>query len=146
MCFRLWRRSPLSQRSLALALLSAFALPWLAWAETAEWSRFRGPNGGGAIEAGALPVEVGLDRNLLWRSELPAGDSSPVLSAERIFLTAWEGEALYTIALDRETGSELWRREAPRTRIEPLDNRMAHRAASREKRPLDAGPPPSRRW
>ena len=25
--------------------------------------------------------------------------------------------------LDRETGSELWRREAPRTRIEPLDNR-----------------------
>ena len=25
--------------------------------------------------------------------------------------------------LDRETGSELWRREAPRSRIEPLDNR-----------------------
>ncbi len=25
--------------------------------------------------------------------------------------------------LDRETGSELWRREAPRPRIEPLDNR-----------------------
>ncbi len=127
MCFRLWRRSPLSHlgacaversdlgtrascphparsaglRSFcrALAILSALALPWLAWAETAEWSRFRGPNGGGAIEAGTLPVEVGPDRNLLWRTEIPAGDSSPVLSAERIFLTAWEGEALYTIAL-----------------------------------------------
>lgn len=110
------RRSPLS-------FLAALALASLASAETAEWSRFRGPNGGGAIEAGALPVEVGLDRNLLWRTEIPAGDSSPVLSAERIFLTASEGEALYTIALDRETGSELWRREAPRPRTETLDNR-----------------------
>ena len=113
--------SPLSQ--LALLILSALVVSALAWAETAEWSRFRGPNGGGTIEAGALPVEVGPDRNLLWRTGIPAGDSSPVLSADRIFLTAWEGEALYTIALDRETGSELWRREAPRTRIEPLDNR-----------------------
>ena len=102
----------------ALVALSAFA-----WAETAEWSRFRGPNGGGAVEAGALPVEVGPDRNLLWRTAIPAGDSSPILSAKRIFLTASEGEALYTIALDRETGSELWRREAPRPRTETLDNR-----------------------
>ena len=93
----MWRRSPWSR--LALSILSVLALSSLAWAETAEWSRFRGPNGGGAIEAGTLPVEVGLDRNLLWRTEIPAGDSSPVLSAERIFLTAWEGEALYTIAL-----------------------------------------------
>ena len=105
------------------ALLSALAFSSPAWAETAEWSRFRGPNGGGAIEAGALPVEVGLDRNFLWRTELAAGDSSPVLSADRIFLTASEGEALYTIALDRGTGSELWRREAPRPRTETLDNR-----------------------
>ena len=107
----------------ALALLGTLALSSFAWAESAEWSRFRGPNGGGAIEAGALPVSVGPDRNLLWRTEIPAGDSSPVLSAERIFLTASEGEALYTIALDRETGSELWRREAPRPRAETLDNR-----------------------
>ena len=84
---------------LALSILSVLALSSLAWAETAEWSRFRGPNGGGAIEAGTLPVEVGLDRNLLWRTGIPAGDSSPVLSANRIFLTAWENEALYTIAL-----------------------------------------------
>ena len=109
--------------ALALATLSALALSQLAWAQTAEWSRFRGPNGGGAIEAGALPVEVGADRNLLWRTELPAGDSSPVLGGDRIFLTASEGEALYTIALDRATGSELWRREAPRPRVETLDNR-----------------------
>lgn len=106
-----------------MSFLAALAISSLAWAETAEWSRFRGPNGGGAIEAGTLPIEVGPDRNLLWRTELPAGDSSPILSAERIFLTASEGDALYTIALDRETGSELWRREAPRPRIETLDNR-----------------------
>ncbi len=119
------REAPASGPSAALALsaLSALALSAFAWAETAEWSRFRGPNGGGAVEAGALPVEVGPDRNLLWRTAIPAGDSSPILSAKRIFLTASEDEALYTIALDRETGSELWRREAPRPRTETLDNR-----------------------
>ncbi len=117
------RKAPASGPSAALSILGALVLSSIAWAETAEWSRFRGPNGGGAIEAGALPVEVGPDRNLLWRTAIPAGDSSPVLSAERIFLTASEGEALYTIALDRETGSELWRREAPRPRTETLDNR-----------------------
>ncbi len=108
---------------LALSALSFVTLSSSAFAETAEWSRFRGPNGGGAIDAGALPIEVGLDRNLLWRTEVPAGDSSPVLGADRIFLTASEAEALYTIALDRETGAELWRREAPRPRTETLDNR-----------------------
>ena len=45
----------------------------------------------------------------LWRRSALSQLALSVLGAERIFLTAWEGEALYTIAIDRETGSELWR-------------------------------------
>lgn len=92
-------------------------------ADASDWARFRGPNGNGSVEAHALPVQVGLETNVVWRTEIPAGDSSPILTSDRIFLTAWEGDDLFTLALDRDSGRELWRRRAPRPRTEPLDNR-----------------------
>jgi outer membrane protein assembly factor BamB len=89
----------------------------------AAWSRFRGPNGAGVADTDSLPVEIGPDRNVIWKTELPAGHSSPILSAKRIFLTAFEGDLLFTYGLDRETGEVLWRREAPRDREERIDPR-----------------------
>ena len=89
----------------------------------AAWSRFRGPNGSGLAETGALPVEIGPESNVIWKTELPPGHSSPILSAERIFLTAFEGDLLFTYCLNRETGEVLWRREAPRSRTERIDPR-----------------------
>ena len=88
-----------------------------------QWSRFRGPNGSGVAETGSLPAEFGPDKNLVWRTELPGGHSSPVLDAKRIFLTAVDGDELLTICLDKETGTEVWRRVAPRDRREALDPR-----------------------
>jgi len=46
-----------------------------------------------------------------------------VVSGDRIFVTAFEGEKLLTIALDRSSGQERWRRESPRDRKEKLDQR-----------------------
>jgi outer membrane protein assembly factor BamB len=89
----------------------------------ADWSRFRGPNGSGLAKTGALPVEMGPEKNVIWKTELPPGHSSPILSADRIFLTAFEGELLFTYSLSRETGEVLWRREAPRSREERIDPR-----------------------
>ena len=88
-----------------------------------EWSRFRGPNGSGLAESTALPVEMGPEKNVIWRTELPPGHSSPILGAEHIFLTAFEGDLLFTYSLDRGTGEVLWRREAPRSRAEKIDPR-----------------------
>ena len=91
--------------------------------EQQTWSRFRGPNGTGVAETGELPVEFGPDRGLVWKAELPPGHSSPVLSASRVFLTAFEDEKLWTICLERSTGTEIWRREAPRARVTRIDPR-----------------------
>jgi outer membrane protein assembly factor BamB len=88
-----------------------------------DWTRFRGPNGSGVADVGSLPAEFGPQQNLIWRTELPPGHSSPVLWNDRIFLTAVENDILLTIAIDRESGQELWRREAPRDRREALDPR-----------------------
>ena len=83
-----------------------------------DWSRFRGPNGAGVAETSGLPTEFGPDKNVVWKTVLPMGKSSPVLTEDRIFLTAHENEKLYTICLDRESGKILWRRAAPSRRLE----------------------------
>ena len=89
----------------------------------ADWSRFRGPNGTGVSDTSGLPIEVGPETNVIWKTPLPPGHSSPILSEDRIFLTSFEGESLWTYALERATGEILWRREAPRDRSEKLDPR-----------------------
>ena len=88
-----------------------------------EWSRFRGPNGSGVAEVGALPVEFGPTRNVIWKTGLPPGYSSPIISGDRIYLTGFRDGKLFSIALDRATGKVLWEREAPRDRREKVDSR-----------------------
>jgi outer membrane protein assembly factor BamB len=87
------------------------------------WSRFRGPNGSGVAEVTGIPAEFGPDRNVLWKTALPPGHSSPVLEADRLFLTGIERDSLLTLCLDRENGRVLWRRDVRRPRALYLDKR-----------------------
>jgi outer membrane protein assembly factor BamB len=80
-----------------------------------EWSQFRGPNGTGVSETKNLPSEFGPKKNVVWKADLPPGHSSPVLTRDRIFVTAHEKDTLLVIAVDRQTGKILWRRPVPRT-------------------------------
>lgn len=95
-----------------------------------DWTRFRGPNGSGVAESGALPVEFGPETNVVWKTALPGGFSSPVISDDRIFVTALDGEDLKTIAIDRSSGAVLWQQIAPRPRQEAVDFRSHAAAAS----------------
>ena len=95
----------------------------LAQANDVDWPRFRGPNGAGTIDDRALPTEFGPTRNVIWKTALPPGHSSPVVAGDRVFVTAFEGGALLTIALDRATGRIVWRSAAPRRRTLHLDKR-----------------------
>ena len=85
-----------------------------------DWLQFRGPNSQGIAEESNLPVEFGPNQNVVWKTPLPPGHSSPVLVGDRIFLTAFDDGKLFTFALDRGTGRILWRREAPRPRQQEL--------------------------
>ncbi|MCC6538162.1 MAG: PQQ-binding-like beta-propeller repeat protein [Bryobacterales bacterium] len=85
----------------------------------ADWARFRGPNGSGvAADAKNVPAEFGPAKNVVWKTAVPFGRSSPVIAGGRIFLTATEGYSLVTLAYDAATGRELWRRAVPRARSE----------------------------
>jgi outer membrane protein assembly factor BamB len=109
-----------------------FILAWLALqlghlgAAENQWMRFRGPNGTGISEATNLPVEFGPDKNVIWKTSLPPGHSSPVLTDRHIFLTAHtkdkENYKLLVICLDRKSGRQLWQREVPRLQKGRLQN------------------------
>jgi outer membrane protein assembly factor BamB len=86
--------------------------------QAADWTQFRGPNGSGVSPSKNLPERFDSQRNLLWKTPLAAGHSSPVFTDDHIFVTAFEGKTLLTICLDRATGKILWRRPAPREREE----------------------------
>jgi outer membrane protein assembly factor BamB len=84
-----------------------------------EWPRFRGPNGSGVSNSVQPPTEFGPSKNLLWKTRVPFGRSSPVLARDSVFLTASEGDALIVLSLDRNTGRIRWRRDIPRSHRTP---------------------------
>jgi outer membrane protein assembly factor BamB len=98
-------------------------LRWLIFDPSAadaqeRWDRFRGPNGTGVSASTGLPSEFGPDTAVAWKTALPPGHSSPVLTSTRIFLTAHsadkENYTLSVFGLDRRSGKVLWQREVPR--------------------------------
>jgi outer membrane protein assembly factor BamB len=95
----------------------AVLLGGMAWG---QWERFRGPNGTGVSESAGLPAAFGGGKNLVWRTGLPPGHSSPVIGGGRVYLTAFEHDQLYTFCLAQSSGRILWKREAPRPRREKL--------------------------
>ena len=102
----------------ALAIVALALFP-AATAFAEEWHQFRGPNGSGVSASVGLPEMFGPDKNVVWKTALPPGHSSPVLTRNRIFVTAHTKEKdnykLLVICLDRQTGKVLWQREVPRT-------------------------------
>ena len=107
-----------------------------------NWPQWRGPGGQGVSTDRALPTEWSATKNVLWKSELPPGHSSPIVWGDRIFVTAAvegdvvagakavghivEGQVwihpdsvaadrkhtLKVLALDAKTGKVLWDRTA----------------------------------
>ena len=95
-----------------------------------EWARFRGPNGSGISLDKGFPAELKSESNLIWKSPVPAGKSSPVLSDKHVFITANEGDRLLTLCFDRASGKLVWEREAQRAREDILGDLNAPAAAS----------------
>jgi outer membrane protein assembly factor BamB len=87
----------------------------------AWWPQFRGPNSSG-LGAGSPPVHFGPDQNVLWKTPVGAGLSSPVVWDDRIFLTEFDQATrrLSTLCIDRRTGKILWRRTVAPEQIEKV--------------------------
>ena len=108
------------------ALLLVVSLSTTIGLAADEWTQFRGPNGTGVSNTTGLPVEFGPGKNVVWKTELPAGHSSPVIAGKRIFVTAHSKEKdsykLLVVCLDRDTGKIMWQREVTRIQKGRLEN------------------------
>ena len=99
---------------LATVVLSSFA-------GAAEWPQFRGPNSSG-IGDGKPPVEFGPSQNVLWKTAVGSGLSSPIIARGRVFLTEFDRPTnqLATLCIDQRMGKILWRRTVAPTEIEKV--------------------------
>lgn len=114
-------------RSCVLLVGLMFCTIVAAYADAADWPQFRGRNCSGRAEGnGELPAEIGPDVNVIWKTALPPGHSSPVVFGKRIYLTAVRDEQLLTIALERSTGKVLWEVEAPHEKLETIHRIGSH--------------------
>ena len=98
-----------------------------AAAGAADWPQFRGSNCSGISAAKErLPDKIGPHTNVVWKTALPPGHSSPVVVGDRIYLTAERDKRLWTLALNRKDGRVLWEREAPAHALEKIHNIGSH--------------------
>jgi len=89
----------------------------------ARWPQFHGVDGSGlAADGTKVPRDFGPDKNVLWKTALPRGHSSPCIWNDRIFLTGSEKDSrnLETLCVDRKTGTILWRQSVAADKAEPI--------------------------
>jgi len=80
------------------------------------WPRWRGPSGQGLVSGEDYPDRWSATENILWKTRVTgAGNSSPIVWRDRIFLTtAYDGgRRLALQAYDRNDGKLVWETLAP---------------------------------
>ena len=62
-------------------------------AQNSDWLQFRGENASGIAPNDATPpVEFNPDKNVLWKTSIPSGVSSPCICGNNIFITGFDSE------------------------------------------------------
>jgi len=134
------RRQPNAIAHAGVYATSLLLLTLLARGQPAKacWNQFRGPNGQGVAQADRLPVHFGPETNVLWKTVVPAGHSSPVIWGNHLFLTASgpaDTKELVTLAIDRREGRIRWRQAAQaetQVTLHPLNNTASSSPAADE--------------
>jgi len=83
---------------------------------TANWERFRGPNGTGTTDDKDIPLKFGANENVIWKVELPgAGNSSPIIWGKHLFLqsASKDGKQRSLLCLDTDNGKVRWQKSIP---------------------------------
>jgi outer membrane protein assembly factor BamB len=104
-------------RQFLRVLLVAFAILPALVSQGQEWTRFRGPNGQGISRAKTIPVKW-TEKDYNWKIKLPGGGhSSPVLWADKVFVTSGDektGQGIL-LALHISDGEILWQKQYSQT-------------------------------
>jgi outer membrane protein assembly factor BamB len=97
------------------------------------WSRWRGPSGQGLVEGPGYPEKWSETENVVWRVPVPGeGNSSPIVWADRIFLTTSreDGQRLSLLSYRRSDGNLLWETRIPQQGVEHVHAKNGHASAT----------------
>lgn len=86
-----------------------------------DWPRYRGPNGSGISPDRDMPAVLSKDKNLLWKTPTPKGNSSPIVLEGRVFLTGHDGDDRAVLCMAAESGKILWR-----SSVKPREKAVVH--------------------
>lgn len=81
-----------------------------------DWPRFRGPNGAGIAMDKGIPIHFSDRDGILWKTAIPgSGNSSPIVSGDRVFLqtAATGGSERQLLCIDAANGKILWSKSEP---------------------------------
>ncbi|MHC4742353.1 MAG: M56 family metallopeptidase, partial [Planctomycetota bacterium] len=81
-----------------------------------NWASFRGANGSGIFTDANVPDEWdgASGKGILWKSAVPlAGNSSPVVWGDRVFVSGGQGDRLEVYCFDASSGKLLWTGDVP---------------------------------
>ncbi len=88
------------------------------------WPNFRGPNCSGVADADQNPpILFGATKNVLWKTNLPAGHSSPCIWKDNIFITGYneQGKQLKIYCINRKDGTIRWEKDISVMEFEQLN-------------------------
>lgn len=75
-----------------------------------DWPAWRGPMGTGISEEKDIPPDWRTTQAVRWRTPLPEpGNSTPIVTRGRVFLTQSEGTRRHLFCFDRKDGKLLWK-------------------------------------
>lgn len=104
------------RRLLLITLVLPFCPAALLAGETANWDRFRGPNGTATTDDKNIPLTFGAHENMIWKVALPgAGNSSPVVWGKHLFLQSAsnDGKQRSLHCLNTADGKIRWQKSIP---------------------------------
>lgn len=108
-----------------LLFLTAFASLFFSGSLSADWPRFRGPQGSGSAPLGKAPSTWDESKNIAWKTPLPGpGTSSPIVWKDHVYLTCHTGYGLgsgkagkmddlkrFLLCFRLADGKPIWKRE-----------------------------------
>jgi outer membrane protein assembly factor BamB len=97
------------------------------------WPRWRGPSAQGYVAPGKYANTWAPNRNVKWRVPVPgAGNSSPIVWTDRIYLTTAEnnGSRLSLLAFNRADGKQLWQTVIAQEGVENVHQKNGYASAT----------------
>ena len=73
-----------------------------------DWPQWRGPNRDGKVTGFTAPKEWPKELTLKWKITVGAGDATPALVGDKLYVFTRQGDDEVTLCLDAGSGKELW--------------------------------------